>query len=180
MPFRIRWKRSVGEESDRGGDRSQTSRGRAHCHITKMKEQLEKVTSDSIKKSTKIEELRRQRMMLRNKVEELTALETAVEERDFELDSVRALFDILKQGRDERERLRLRYNELGLSLATVQEKLEEARTQISILIEDLSLRRQELDSLRRQLEASTIGCPAKTSGLRRSSETFFSTTCCTC
>ena len=60
---------------------------------------------------------------------------------------MRALLDILKQGRDERERLRLRYNELGLSLATEQEKLKEARTQISILIEDLSLRRQELDSL---------------------------------
>ncbi len=37
-----------------------------------MKEQLEKVTSDST-------------MMLRNKVEELTALETAVEERNSEL-----------------------------------------------------------------------------------------------
>jgi hypothetical protein len=46
-----------------------------------MKEQLEKVTSDS----TKIEELRRQRIILRNKVEELTALETAVEERNSEL-----------------------------------------------------------------------------------------------
>ena len=33
-------------------------------------------------------------MMLRIKVEELTALETAVEERDSELDSVRALLDI--------------------------------------------------------------------------------------
>ena len=75
----------------------------------------------------------------------------------------------MNQSREERERLQLRYNELGLSLVIAQEELEEARTlagvnaevtanmarQISVLIEDQSLRRQELEGLRRQLEAST-------------------------
>ena len=47
-----------------------------------MKEQLEKVTSDSIKKSINIEEL-----------EELTALETAVEERDSSTSATTTLLD---------------------------------------------------------------------------------------
>ena len=34
----------------------------------------------------------------------------------------------LELAREERERLQLRYKELGISLASVQEKLEEART----------------------------------------------------
>ena len=108
--------------------------------------------------------------MLRNKVDEQTTLlQTAVEDRDSELDNVRALLN-MRQSRDERERLQLRYNELGLSLATAQEELEEARTQaganreatstmarqIAVLVEDQSLRRREMDLLRRQLEASTI------------------------
>ena len=73
------------------------------------------------------------------------------------------------QIREERERLQLRYNELGLSLVTAQEELTEARTlaganavatasmarQIEVLVADQVQRRQELDGLRRQLEAST-------------------------
>ena len=76
-------------------------------------------------------------------------------------DDISVLEENLNQSRDERERLQLRYNEFDLSLATAQEELEEARTQaeanrqavetmarqIAMLIEDQSLRRQELDSL---------------------------------
>ena len=75
----------------------------------------------------------------------------------------------MSQSRDERERLQLRYNEVGLALATAQDDLEEVRTQaganreataamsrqIAVLVEDHELRRQEMDLLRRQLEAST-------------------------
>ena len=64
------------------------------------------------------------------------------------------------QIREERERLQLRYNELGLSLVTAQEELTEARTlaganavatasmarQIEVLVEDQILRRQELQT----------------------------------
>jgi hypothetical protein len=62
----------------------------------------------------------------------------------------------LSQIREERERLQLRYNELGLSLVTAQEELEHGDNaeatanmaqQIAVLIEDLSLGRQELEGL---------------------------------
>ena len=154
--------------------------------ITKLKEQLDKVTSDSIKESTtiedlhgdsskkaaKIEDLSNQRTRLRNRMDEQAALlQIAVEERDSEFDNLRALLSIstedisaleenLSQSPNERERLQLRYNKVGLALTTTPEELEEARTvtitrQIAVLIEDQDLRRQELDLLRRQLETST-------------------------
>ena len=121
-----------------------------------MTDQLDKVTSDSIKKSTTIEELHRdssnkkaakvddlrnQRTGLRKKLDkQATLLQTGVDERDSELDNVRALLSIntddisaleanMSQSRDERERLQLRYNEVGLALATAQDDLEEVRTQ---------------------------------------------------
>ena len=84
--------------------------------------------------------LRNQRMGLRNRLDEQAALhQAAVEERDSELANVRELLNIgndditilqatLSQIREERDRLQLRYNELGLSLVTAQEELEEART----------------------------------------------------
>jgi len=76
---------------------------------------------------------------------------------------------LCKESREERERLQVRYNELGLSMVMAQEELEEARTraganavatasmtrQIEVLVEDQILRRHELDVLRRQLDAST-------------------------
>ena len=68
--------------------------------IAKLTDQLYKVTRDSIKKSTKIDDLRNQRTGLRNKLDEQAALlQTAVDERDSELDNLRALLstdDILK------------------------------------------------------------------------------------
>ena len=78
---------------------------------------------------------------LRNKEDEVEAI---VEARDSEIGTLKALVDIrndeingleetqartrgeLELAREERERLELRYNELGLSLASVQEELEEA------------------------------------------------------
>ena len=103
-----------------------------------------------------------------------------MEEKDSEMASMRELINVgtedlttlqatTDQICEERERLQLRYNELGLSLVTTQEELEEARTlaganavatasmtrQIEVLVEDQILHRQELDGLRRQLEAST-------------------------
>ena len=86
--------------------------------------------------------------------------------------------------REERERLHLRYNELGLSLASVQEELEEARTlaganreattvmarQIEVLIEDQSLKRNDLESLRRQLDASIDSARDAQSRLRSANE----------
>ena len=120
---------------------------------------------------------------LRNKEDEVEAI---VEARDSEIGTLKALVDIrndeingleetqartrgeLELAREERERLQLRYNELGLSLASVQEELEEARTlagankeataamarQIEVLIEDQSIKRNDLESLRKQLDAS--------------------------
>ena len=163
--------------------------------FTQLREQLDIVTTGSDKKSTKIEDLRRdsskksakvddlrnQRTGLRNRLDEQAALhQAAVEEKDSETANIKELLNTgtedsttlqatLSQIREERERLQLRYNELGLSLATVQEELEEARTlaganavatasmtrQIEVLVEDQIRRRQELDGLRRQLEAST-------------------------
>ena len=63
--------------------------------IAKLTDQLYKVTRDSIKKSTKIDDLRNQRTGLRNKLDEQAALlQTAVDERDSELDNLRALLSI--------------------------------------------------------------------------------------
>jgi chromosome segregation ATPase len=66
--------------------------------IAKLKEQHEKVTADSIKKSTTmrnqeitIEELKGQRTGLRNKVDEVEAI---VEARDSEIGILKALVDI--------------------------------------------------------------------------------------
>jgi multidrug resistance efflux pump len=91
--------------------------------------------------------------------------QAALEERDSELANMRELLDTraqdittleatLREIREERERLQLRYNELGLSMITTQEELEEARTlaeanavaaasmtrQIEVLVEDQILR----------------------------------------
>ena len=59
--------------------------------IAKLKEQHEKVTADSINKSTKIEKLRGQRTGLRNKVDEV---ETIVGARDSEIGTLKALIDL--------------------------------------------------------------------------------------
>ena len=120
---------------------------------------------------------------LRNKVDEVEAI---VEARDSEIGTLKALIDIrneeingleenqsrtreeLELAREERERLQLRYNKLGLSLASVQEELAEARTlaganreataamarQIEVLNADQSLKKNDLESLCRQLDAS--------------------------
>ena len=166
--------------------------------IVKLREQHEKVTGDSIKKSTKIDELRQQRDSLKIKLREMTTLQTIVGERDSELGTLRSLIDIRNEdingleesmtqtreelllARVERERLQLRFNELEQSLATVQEELDEALNQaganrettaamarqIEMLIADQSLKRNELDSLRRQLEASTNSAREAQSRLR--------------
>ena len=163
--------------------------------IIQLTDQLDKVTADSNKKSTKIEDLRSdsskksskvddlrsQRTGLRNRLDEQAALhQAALQERDTELANMRELLDnraqdmtaletTSKESREERERLQVRYNELGLSMVVAQEELEEARTraganavatasmtrQIEVLVEDQILRRHELDALRRQLDAST-------------------------
>ena len=120
---------------------------------------------------------------MRNKVDEVEAI---VEARDSKIKTLKALIDIrneeingleenqtrtreeLELAREERERPQLRYNELGLSLASVQEELEEARTlaganreatatmawQFKVLIEDQSLKINNLELLCRQLDAS--------------------------
>ena len=66
--------------------------------IAKLKEQHEKVTADSVKKSTTmrsqevtIDELKGQRTGLRNKVDEVEAI---VEARDSEIGTLKALIDI--------------------------------------------------------------------------------------
>ena len=72
---------------------------------------------------------------LRNKVDEQTGLlQTAVKERDSELDNVRALLsissdDISALEENLGQRLQLHYNEVGLLLPIAQEELEESRTQ---------------------------------------------------
>ena len=82
------------------------------------------------------------------------------------------------QIREERERLQLRYNELGLSLVTAQEELTEARTlaganavatasmarQIEVLVEDQILRRQELQKAGSQYHFG-FGRSVKTPGI---------------
>ena len=92
------------------------------------------------------------RELLNARAQDITTLETS--SREF---------------REERERLQFRYNKLGLSMVTAQEELEEAKTlaganavatasmtrQIEVLVEDQIIRRQELDLMRRQLDAST-------------------------
>ena len=182
-------------ETEKGAKRQVEELAARDATITQLRDQIDKITADSIKKSTKIEDLRgdsskksakvddlrSQRTGLRNRLDEQAALhQAAVEEKDSEMASMRELINVgtedlttlqatTDQIREERERLQLRYNELGLSLVTTQEELEEARTlaganavatanmarQIEVLVEDQILRRQELDGLRRQLEAST-------------------------
>ena len=120
-------------------------------------------------------------------------MEAIVEARDSEIGTLKALVDIrsdeingleetqartreeLELAREERERLQLRYNELGLSLASVQEELEEARTlagankeataamarQIEVLIEDQSIKSNDLEATRRKHRLSTR-CSGKT------------------
>ena len=129
-------------------------------------------------------------------------MEAIVEARDSEIETLKALIDIrneeingleenqtrtreeLELVREERERLQLRYNEPGLSLASVQNELEEARTlaganreataamarQIEVLIEDQSLKRNDLESLRRQLDASIDSAREAQSRLRSANE----------
>ena len=112
--------------------------------------------------------------------EQAALLPTAVDERDSELDNLRVLLSISSEdiaaleatankSRDDKERLQLRYTEAGLALAAAQDELEEARIQaganreatasmsrqIVMLVEDQELRRQEMESLRRQLVALT-------------------------
>ena len=147
--------------------------------ITQLRDQLEKVTTDSNKKSTKIEDLRgdsskksakvddlrSQRTGLRNRLDDQAAHhQAAVEERDSELTNMRELLNIgtddittfeaaLSGIREERERLQLRYNELELSLVTAQEELEEARTLAGANAEattNMARRIAVLQSLRRQ------------------------------
>ena len=102
--------------------------------IATLTSKLDKVTRDSIKKSTTISELQRdfdkmaakagelrtQRTGLRNRLDDQAALlQTAVDERDSELDNLRALLSIssediatleaaANQSRDDKERLQLR------------------------------------------------------------------------
>ena len=182
-------------EAESGARRQGAELSNREGTITRLTDQLDKVTKDSIKKSTtindlqrdfnkkvtKVEELRTQRTGLRNRLDEQAALfQEAVNERESELDNLRALLSIsyddiaaleatMNQSRDDKERLQLRYTEAGTALAAAQDELAEARTQagankeateamcrqIALLIEDQELRRQEMDSLRRQLEAST-------------------------
>ena len=63
--------------------------------------------------------------------------QAALEEKDSELTNMRELLDTQdittleassREIREERERLLFRYNELGLSMVTAQEELDEART----------------------------------------------------
>ena len=182
-------------EAESGGRRQGAELSNREGTITTLTDKLEKVTRDSIKKSTtiselhrdfdkkaaKVEELRTQRTGLRNRLDEQASLlQTAVGERDSELDTLRALLSIssediaaleatANQSRDDKERLQLRYTEAGLALTAAQDELEEARIQaganreatatmsrqIAMLVEDQELRRQEVESLRRQLVAGT-------------------------
>ena len=124
-----------------------------------------------------MEELRTQRTGLRNRLDDQASLlQTAVDERDSELDNLRALLSIssediaalkatANQNRDDKERLQLRYTEAEMALAALQDELAEARIQaganreatvsmsrqIAMLVEGQELRRQEMESLRRQL-----------------------------
>ena len=81
-------------------------------------------------------------------------------------EDITTLQTTLTEIRDDRDKLQLRYNELGLSLVTVQEELRtlagsnavataSMTRQIEVLVEDQILRRQKLDALRRQLDVST-------------------------
>ena len=141
-------------EAEKGARRKVEELAARDATITQLRDQREKVTTDSNKKSTKIEDLRgdsskkfakvddlrSQRTGLRNRLGEQAALhQAAVEERYSELANMRELLNIgtedittlqaaLIQICEERERLQLRYNELGLSLVTAQEELEKART----------------------------------------------------
>ena len=154
---------------------------RVTAESNKKSTKIEDLRNDSSKKSSKVDDLRNQRTGLRNRLDDQAALhQAALEEKDSELANMRELLDARAQDittletssrelREERERLQFRYNELGLSMATAHEELEEARTlagasavatasmtrQIEVLVEDQILRRQELDLLRRQLDAST-------------------------
>ena len=81
-------------------------------------------------------------------------------------EDITTLQTTLTEIRDDRDKLQLRCNELGLSLVTVQEELRtlagsnavataSMTRQIEVLVEDQILRRQKLDALRRQLDVST-------------------------
>ena len=166
-------------EAEKGAKRQVEELAARDATITQLRDQLDKVTTDSIKKSTKIEELcgdsskksakvddlRSQRTGLRNRLDDQAAHhQAAVEERDSELTNMRELLNIgtddittfeaaLSGIREERERLQLRYNELELSLVTAQEELEEARTLAGANAEaTTNMARQiaVLQSLRRQ------------------------------
>ena len=173
-------------EAEKGAKRQVEELAARDATITQLRDQIDKITADSIKKSTKIEDLRgdsskksakvddlrSQRTGLRNRLDEQAALHQAtVDEKDSEIASVRELVNVgtedlatlqatTDQIREERERLQLHCNELGLSLVTTQEELTEARTlaganavatasmarQIEVLVEDQILRRLELQT----------------------------------
>jgi chromosome segregation ATPase len=124
-------------EAESGARRQGAELSNRDGTIATLTDKLEKVTRDSIKKSTtinelqrdvdkkaaKVEELRTQRTGLRNRLDEQASLlQTAVDERDSELDNLRALLSIssediaaleatANQSRDDKERLQLRYTE---------------------------------------------------------------------
>ena len=182
-------------EAESGARRQGAGLSNRDGTISTLTNKLEKVTRDSITKSTtinelqrdfdkkaaKVEELRTQRTGLRIRLDEQESLlQTAVDERDSELDNLRALLSIsseeiaaleatANQSRDDKERLQLPYIEARMALAAALDELEEARIQaganreattsmarqIAMLVEDQERRRQEVESLRRQLVAST-------------------------
>ena len=99
--------------------------------IVKLKEQLDKVTNDFLKKSTKIEDLRGNSSKKAAKIEGLRNQRTGLRNRLVELDNLRALLNIstddisaleenLSQRRDEKNSLQLFCNEVGLALETIE------------------------------------------------------------
>ena len=96
-------------EAEKGNRRQGAELTVRDATITQLRDQLEKVTADSIKKSAKIEDLRgdsskksvkvdglrNQRTGLKNKLDEQAAfLQAAVEERDSEITNMRELINI--------------------------------------------------------------------------------------
>ena len=105
-------------------------------------------------------------------------------------EDITTLQTTLTEIRDERDRLQLRYNELGLSLVTAQEELEEARTLAgSNAVATTSMtgtsRRPDSEETGTGCAPQTTGCqhhfgigrPVETLGLFQSDRSDFSDTC---
>ena len=171
-------------EAESGARRQGAELSNRDGTISTLTDKLEKVTRDSIKKSTtidelqrdfdkkaaKVEELRAQRTGLRSRLDEQESLlQTAVNERDSELDNLRALLSIsaeeiaalevaANQSRDDSDRLQLRYTEAGMELAgrkTNWRRRDSGRGQQGGNDIHGPTDRQEVESLHRQLVAIT-------------------------